>query len=523
MPLIADAGHLGPVWLAWWSVLALVPASELAIALVNRAVAHVVAPRPLPELDLSDGHPRASSARSSPSRPCSPTRRTSRTQIDRLEVHYLANADGDIRFALLSDWLDAAVESVPGDEALLAAAVGGHRAPERDATATPRAAARASSSSIASAAGTRRRAVDGLGAQARQAPRAQRAPARRHDHDFLVSELAGTQPPERRPLRHHARRRHAAAARRRGALVGTMAHPLNRPRFDPRSRRVVDGLRAPPAAHHADAARPSRRLALPARLLRPGGHRPLHGRGLRRVPGPLRRGQLHRQGHLRRRRLRAALAGRVPENALLSHDLFEGIFARAGLVTDIELFEEFPSRYEEAAARQHRWARGDWQLLPWIRRCVRRRIATAHRTLEDARQPPPLAVGADGARHPVAAWTLPGVPRGHVDPVRARVGRRCRRSSRSCPASSRDGRTSRSAATCARWPRTSPSPPVAIALAVDVPGPPGVAHGRRHRADARAALRHAADLLEWVTAAQAKAQRRPRRRWASTGAWPDAA
>ena len=46
----------------------------------------------------------------------------------------------------------------------------------------------------------------------------------------------------------------------------------------------------------------------------------------------------------------AALAGRVPENALLSHDLFEGIFARAGLVTDIEFFEEFPSHYAVAAA-----------------------------------------------------------------------------------------------------------------------------------------------------------------------------
>ncbi|HET8579040.1 MAG TPA: glucoamylase family protein [Methylomirabilota bacterium] len=62
----------------------------------------------------------------------------------------------------------------------------------------------------------------------------------------------------------------------------------------------------------------------------------------------------------------AALAGRVPENALLSHDLFEGVFARAGLVTDVELFESAPSHYGVAAARQHRWARGDWQLLPWI-------------------------------------------------------------------------------------------------------------------------------------------------------------
>src|SRR5439155_982467 len=62
----------------------------------------------------------------------------------------------------------------------------------------------------------------------------------------------------------------------------------------------------------------------------------------------------------------AALDGRVRENTLLSHDLFEGTFARAGLASDIELVEEFPSRYDVAAARQHRWVRGDWQLLPWI-------------------------------------------------------------------------------------------------------------------------------------------------------------
>src|SRR5260370_42083518 len=62
----------------------------------------------------------------------------------------------------------------------------------------------------------------------------------------------------------------------------------------------------------------------------------------------------------------AALDGRVPDSTLLSHDLFEGTFARAGLASDIEVVEEFPSRYDVAAARRHRWARGDWQLLPWI-------------------------------------------------------------------------------------------------------------------------------------------------------------
>ena len=61
-----------------------------------------------------------------------------------------------------------------------------------------------------------------------------------------------------------------------------------------------------------------------------------------------------------------ALDQRIPESTLLSHDLLEGIFARAGLVSDIEVVEEFPARYDVAATRQHRWARGDWQLLPWI-------------------------------------------------------------------------------------------------------------------------------------------------------------
>ena len=56
----------------------------------------------------------------------------------------------------------------------------------------------------------------------------------------------------------------------------------------------------------------------------------------------------------------------MPESSLLSHDLFEGIFARAGLASDIEVVEEFPARYDVAARRHHRWARGDWQLLPWI-------------------------------------------------------------------------------------------------------------------------------------------------------------
>ena len=60
-----------------------------------------------------------------------------------------------------------------------------------------------------------------------------------------------------------------------------------------------------------------------------------------------------------------ALAGRLPENRILSHDLLEGSYARAGLLSDVQLFEKFPARYSADAARRHRWMRGDWQIASW--------------------------------------------------------------------------------------------------------------------------------------------------------------
>ena len=64
--------------------------------------------------------------------------------------------------------------------------------------------------------------------------------------------------------------------------------------------------------------------------------------------------------------LKLALADRVPENSLLSHDLFESLFARAALITDIELLDDYPAHYDTYAKRQHRWTRGDWQLVDWL-------------------------------------------------------------------------------------------------------------------------------------------------------------
>ena len=149
-------------------------------------------------------------------------------------------------------------------------------------------------------------------------------------------------------------------------LVGKMAHPLNVPRFDARRGRVVEGYavlqpRIAPSLPIGREGSTYQRLVSSASGIDPYasavsdvyqdlcGEGSYVGKGIYDVDA-----------------FEAALAGRVPDDTLLSHDLFEGIFARAGLVSDIEFVDEYPARYDVAAARAHRWARGDWQLLPWV-------------------------------------------------------------------------------------------------------------------------------------------------------------
>ncbi|HEY5101913.1 MAG TPA: glucoamylase family protein [Steroidobacteraceae bacterium] len=149
-------------------------------------------------------------------------------------------------------------------------------------------------------------------------------------------------------------------------LVGKIAHPLNRARFDPAVGRVVEGYavlqpRVTPSLPVGREGSIFQRVFSSASGIDPYaaavsdvyqdllGEGSYTGKGIYDVDA-----------------FEAALAGRVPDGTLLSHDLFEGIFARAGLASDIEVVEEFPTRYDVSANRQHRWARGDWQLLPWI-------------------------------------------------------------------------------------------------------------------------------------------------------------
>ncbi|WP_207791558.1 GH36-type glycosyl hydrolase domain-containing protein [Sandaracinobacteroides saxicola] len=149
-------------------------------------------------------------------------------------------------------------------------------------------------------------------------------------------------------------------------LVGKMAHPVNRPRFDIALRRVVGG--------HG-VMQPRVTTALPLgrgqsvfeRLTGgPAGTDPYAAAASDLYQDLLGEGSFTGKGIYEVDSFMAALHGRVPENRLLSHDLFEGSFARAALVSDIEVVEDVPVRYDAAARRMHRWVRGDWQLLPWL-------------------------------------------------------------------------------------------------------------------------------------------------------------
>ncbi len=148
-------------------------------------------------------------------------------------------------------------------------------------------------------------------------------------------------------------------------LIGAIAHPLNRAIFDERTGIVTKGysILQPRVGITLQSAHSSRFAAIYS------GHTGLdpYTRTVSDVYQDLfAEGSYIGKGVYDVDAFEKALHNRFPDNSLLSHDLIEGLFARCGLVSDIEVFDEFPMRYHAQAKRQHRWMRGDWQTLPWL-------------------------------------------------------------------------------------------------------------------------------------------------------------
>ena len=366
VPLVLTAlGGAPEATLLLLALAALVPASDLAIELINRHVTSLVGPRRLPKLEFSAGV--TAEARTFVVIPMLLTDAAEVAEVGRrLEVHFLANPDSELRFALLSDLPDASTETLPGDAALVEAA---------------RAAIRELNDEHGPAAGGgdrfwlfhRRRAwnpSEGVWmgwerkrGKLRELNRLLRGAA---DTSFVDPEAGAPAAPAgvRYVITLDADSRLPREAARR--LVGTIAHPLNRPVFDGAAERVVDGHailqpRVTPTLPEAGGGTLFQRLFSGPRGIDPYAfavsdvYQDLFGEG-----------SFTGKGIYDVDAFERALDERVPENTQLSHDLFEGLFARAGLVSDVEVFEGFPAHYEVAVSRQHRWVRGDWQLLSWI-------------------------------------------------------------------------------------------------------------------------------------------------------------
>jgi cyclic beta-1,2-glucan synthetase len=346
------------------AVLGVAPAIDAAVALVNRAVGFGFHASLLPALELASGVP--SHLRTVVAVPTLLTTPASiEEQIESLEIHHLASPDGDLHFALLSDWLDAPSKTIDGDEALLAVAAKGI--------------ARLNASYGPAPGGPRFLLLHRHRVWSPSESRWigwERKRGKLHELNRFLRGATDTgfisvdgsplfSPPETRfVITLDADTRLPRDTVRR--LIGKMAHPLNRPRFDKATGRIVEGYGV-----LQPRVTPSLPVALEGSLFQRifsslSGIDPYASAVSDVYQDMFGEGSYAGKGIYDIDAFEVALAGRAPDSTLLSHDLFEGVFARAGLASDVEVVEEFPARYDVGALRHHRWARGDWQLLPWI-------------------------------------------------------------------------------------------------------------------------------------------------------------
>ncbi len=388
------------------------PALDVSVAFVNRVVTTAFHATILPGLALREGiPPQFRTVVVVPTLLTTPE--SIEEQVEQLEIHFLSSPEGEIHFALLSDLVDATSERTSDDEELFSVAAQGIARLNRRYGPAP--------------AGDRflllhRRRVwsdvqqKWMGWERKRGKLHELNRLLRGAEDTTFVDAGGsasalpvgvryviTLDSDTRLPRETARR-----------LIGKLSHPLNRSRYDVESGRVLDGYvvlqpRVTPSLPIGREGSIFQRIVSSTPGLDPYAaavsdvYQDLFGEG-----------SYAGKGIYDVDAFEAALADRVADGTLLSHDLFEGIFARSGLVSDIEVVEEFPARYDVGAARQHRWARGDWQLLPWL--LGRRDASTTERTrsslsvigrwkiLDNLRRT--LSAPA-GFLALVAGWTLP--------------------------------------------------------------------------------------------------------------------
>ncbi len=343
-------------------VLAHVPAATFAVSFVNWLMMKILAPTVLPKMNFAKGVPEDARAMI-----VIPTMFGSfdavREMFNRLEVHYLANQDERFYYAILSDFNDADKEEIRTDAAIIEfardelAALNERHAGEMN-DSEPRFhlfhRKRLWSETERRWIGWERKRgkIEEFNHYLRGAK----------DTSFIVATL----PQEKAAAIKYVitldsdTKLPPGTARK---LVGIAAHPLNQPQLE--GNRLTRGyailqprvsITAESAAQSIFAQMMAGFVGLdPYTTAASDVYQDLYGAGIYTGKG------LYVVDAFEK-----ALENRIPPESLLSHDLFESIFARAALVSDVEFFDDYPALYEAHAKRQHRWVRGDWQLLPWL-------------------------------------------------------------------------------------------------------------------------------------------------------------
>ncbi|HEX5890966.1 MAG TPA: glucoamylase family protein [Pyrinomonadaceae bacterium] len=358
--LLAALKYAGASWtiLVVAGLIALIPASDLALTVINWDLTHFFPPRLLPRIDTTTGVPEEASTFV-----VVPTIFFSESQVnelvERLEVHFLANQDPRIYFALLGDFRDAATEETPTDSALLSVAQSGidtlnQRHGEARFHLFHRKRLWNPSENKWMGWERKRGKLEEFnhllrGARDTSFVVQTADDALRKSIRYVITLDSDTQLP-----RDVARK-----------LIGAAEHPLNRPRFDEATNRVVHGygILQPRVSIALSSATRSKFVQIFAGYT---GIDPYTTAVSDVYQDFFGEGSFTGKGLYDVAAFQRALDDRVPENALLSHDLFESLFARAALTTDIELLDEYPASYEAYAKRQHRWTRGDWQIIRWL-------------------------------------------------------------------------------------------------------------------------------------------------------------
>ena len=358
---LADHDQLGAGLLVMLGVISILAASQLASALTNWAATMWVTPRRLPRLDFSSGLPQDLRTLV-----VVPSMLESRDHIESLleslEVCFLGNRDSQIQFGLLTDLRDADTERCEEDSARVAQIDAGIRALNDKYPGMgcdnfflfhrPR----LWNGSEGCWMGRERKR--GKLADLNAALRGNGWQSFTHlvgnvemlaDVRYVITLDTDTHLPR-------------DAARE---LVGTMAHPLNRPCLDAPGQRVSTGygILQPRMAATLSGMERSRYSQL-------FGSEPGIDPYTRSVSDVYQDlfgdGSFIGKGIYDVDAFEATLKGRFPDNRILSHDLLEGCHARSGLISDVHFYEGYPTRYSADVSRRARWIRGDWQIVQWL-------------------------------------------------------------------------------------------------------------------------------------------------------------